>query len=182
MDHDTFCLIHAKSAAFMSAALQFRQAAVVRCGQATLLGVGVCTPSASSLGYARAIGWVGLGAVGHVALMNGFWSFAHRASGVVKQHLLPSRHQAKQVVGLRDVVFADTGVVTAGRALQCQRRPGKSRLFLQCALAVGLTAYFGAVNPTQAFSLPAIYAPGRRPWTHRICASGVRGKSRLCGG
>ncbi len=91
------------------------------------------------LRHARAVGRIGLAAVGDMATLDEVRRIAHCARGVVEQHLLLCRrHQAEQVARLLvvvGVVFAE--IPEVGVAVDPQRRLAVLRLRLPLAIAVG---------------------------------------------
>src|SRR5580704_17804141 len=69
----------------------------------------------------RAIGGVGFGAIGDVALLDVKARIAHGTGRVLEQHLLfGGRHQTKEVAGLLPVIVVDAMVVMCGFALDLQ--------------------------------------------------------------
>src|SRR5690554_6726224 len=112
--------------------------------------------------HTRTIGWICLGAVVDMALLDEVWGIAHGPCGVVEQRLLLFRsHQAEQVAGLLEVVvIIFPEVPPIGVAVDLQGRLPELGLLLPLMEAVGLVvgqAAVVAIGPALTIAVVAVH-------------------------
>jgi hypothetical protein len=110
----------------------------------------------------RAVGGIGLGAIGDMTLLDVFRSAADLASRIVEQRLLlGSSHLAEEIARLLIVVVVDTMVPVRGRAIDLQRRLVELRLVGPLALAIGEVGGSSAEIAVSAHGAVAVIAMER---------------------